>query len=70
MAVPKKKTSNSRRNQRRAHDSLSATTIVENETTGEYTLPHHVTKDGYYKGKQVIIKRELDTDSEEEQSAE
>ena len=66
MAVPKKKVSVSRRNKRRAHDALNGVNVVENETTGEYTLPHHVTPDGYYKGKQVIIKREIDDLEEEE----
>lgn len=57
MAVPKKKTSPSRRNMRRAHHALSKTNVVENQTTGEYSLPHHISPDGYYRGKQVIVKR-------------
>jgi len=57
MAVPKKKTSTSKRNMRRSHDALGAVNVSENPTTGEYTLSHHVSPDGYYKGKQVIIPR-------------
>jgi large subunit ribosomal protein L32 len=53
MAVPKKKTSKSRRNMRRAHHALDGVTVVEDKTTGELKRPHHVSADGYYKGRQV-----------------
>jgi len=53
MAVPKRKTSKSRKNMRRAHHALDKTTVVENKTTGERTRPHHVSPDGFYKGRQV-----------------
>ena len=55
MAVPKKKTSKSKRNMRRAHKGVSKINVVVDETTGEYKLPHHISlEDGYYKGEQVI----------------
>lgn len=57
MAVPKKKTSKSRRNMRRAHDSLKTTGVVEDATTGEMKRPHHVSPDGYYKGRQVTTQK-------------
>lgn len=53
MAVPKKKTSVSRRGMRRAHDALKRVTAVEDQTTGELKRPHHVSPDGFYKGRQV-----------------
>jgi len=53
MAVPKRKTSKSKKNMRRSHHALDKTTVVENKTTGEATRPHHVSPDGYYKGRQV-----------------
>ena len=53
MAVPKKKTSKSRRNMRRAHDALSSVIVVEDKTTGELKRPHHVSADGYYNGRKV-----------------
>ena len=60
MAVPKKKTSVSKRNMRRAHDSLKKTNVVEDSKTGENKLSHHISlKDGYYKGKQVIKPKEI-----------
>ncbi len=53
MAVPKKKTSKSKRNMRRAHDALGTVTVVEDKTTGELKRPHHVSKDGHYNGRKV-----------------
>jgi large subunit ribosomal protein L32 len=53
MAVPKRKTSPSKRGMRRSHDKLSKVAVSENATTGELHRPHHVSKDGFYKGRQV-----------------
>ncbi len=53
MAVPKRKTSKSRRNLRRSHHALDGVNAVENSTTGTLMRPHHVSPDGYYKGRQV-----------------
>ena len=66
MAVPKKKISKSRRNQRRAHDSLARVNIVTNKTTGEYQLPHQVSIDGFYKGKKVIADKVKKEENNEE----
>jgi len=54
MAVQKSRKTPSRRGMRRSHDSLSETAITVDETTGELHRRHHVTADGYYKGKKVI----------------
>ncbi len=55
MAVPKKKISKSRRNQRRAHDALKAPTYVVDQDSGEHRRPHHIDlKAGTYKGREVI----------------
>lgn len=53
MAVPKKKTSKSRRDMRRSHHALEGITVVEDKTTGELKRPHHVSADGYYNGRKV-----------------
>jgi large subunit ribosomal protein L32 len=59
MAVPRKKVSKSRRDQRRSHDALKSPTYVEDQDTGEYHRPHHVDmKTGFYKGRQVIQVKE------------
>ncbi|MDD9912591.1 MAG: 50S ribosomal protein L32 [Alphaproteobacteria bacterium] len=54
MAVPKTKISKSRRGQRRAHDAISSGTYHECQDTGELKLRHHVSPDGWYRGRQVI----------------
>ena len=55
MAVPKKKTSKSKRNMRRAHDALKKPVYIEDKNTGEHVRPHHVCpKTGMYRGVQVI----------------
>ena len=54
MAVQKSRVSPSRRGMRRAHDALSAKQLSTDPTSGETHIRHHVTADGYYRGKQVI----------------
>jgi len=63
MAVQKSKKSTSRRGMRRAHDSLNAATLSIEPNTGETHRRHHVSADGYYRGKQVVENKEdLDLD--------
>lgn len=54
MAVQKSRVSPARRGQRRSHDALTARQLSTDPTSGETHLRHHVTADGYYRGKQVI----------------
>jgi large subunit ribosomal protein L32 len=55
MAVPKRKISRMKRNNRRAHDALKAPTYVEDKDSGELRRPHHIDpKSGRYRGRQVI----------------
>lgn len=54
MAVQKSKVTRSRRGLRRSHDSLKGPTLSEDTTTGEIHRRHHVTVDGFYRGKKVI----------------
>ncbi|MCF7972028.1 MAG: 50S ribosomal protein L32 [Methylococcaceae bacterium] len=58
MAVQKSKVTRSRRGQRRSHDSLTAKTLSQDPTTGETHLRHHVTPDGFFKGRQIVAKDE------------
>lgn len=63
MAVPKKKTSKSKRNMRRSHDALNRVNVVIDKDTGEYRLPHHLDKSsGEYNNKQIVIEQDKDTD--------
>jgi large subunit ribosomal protein L32 len=61
MAVPKKKTSPSRRGMRRSADALKQPTYVEDKDSGEMRRPHHIDlKTGMYKGRQVLkVKTEV-----------
>ncbi len=54
MAVPQARTTPSRRGMRRAHDALKGPTLATDATTGETHRRHHLTKDGYYRGRKVI----------------
>ena len=55
MAVPKRKTSKSRRNKRRSHHAVRDVNVVEDKKSGEFRLSHHVDlKTGFYKGRQVL----------------
>ena len=55
MAVPKRKTSKSKRNQRRSHHKIDSVNIIEDKKSGEYRLSHHVDlKTGYYNGKKIL----------------
>jgi large subunit ribosomal protein L32 len=54
MAVQKSKVTRSRRGLRRAHDSLKGPTLSEEVTTGETHRRHHVSADGFYRGKKVV----------------
>ncbi|WP_133479304.1 50S ribosomal protein L32 [Cognatilysobacter segetis] len=64
MAVQKSRVSPSRRGMRRAHDALSPKQLATDPTTGETHLRHHVTADGYYRGKKVIETRSKVVDEE------
>jgi large subunit ribosomal protein L32 len=55
MAVPKRKTSPSRRGMRRSADALKQPTYIEDKESGELRRPHHVDlKTGKYRGKQIL----------------
>ena len=57
MAVQQNRKSRSRRGMRRAHDALRAPTTSIEPTTGEVHLRHHVSSDGYYRGRKVVESR-------------
>jgi len=55
MAVPKRKTSRSRRNRRRAHDAIKVPNLVPCPTCHELRLSHTVCPNcGSYRGQQVV----------------
>lgn len=54
MAVQQNRKTPSKRGMRRSHDALTAETLSIDSTSGETHLRHHVTADGFYKGRKVI----------------
>jgi large subunit ribosomal protein L32 len=64
MAVQQNKKSPSRRGMRRAHDALQGNALSIEPTSGETHLRHHVSPDGYYRGRQVI-KPKAEAESED-----
>ena len=55
MAVPKRKTSKSRRDIRRSHQKIKNANVIEDKKSGEFRLSHHVDlKTGLYNGRQVF----------------
>jgi large subunit ribosomal protein L32 len=60
MAVQKSKVSRSRRGQRRSHDALTAKTLTVDTLTGETHLRHHMTPEGFFKGRQIVTSAAVD----------
>jgi len=59
MAVPKRKTSKSKRNMRRSHDSLSLINIINDKDSGEPRISHRLDMyTGVYNGRQILKKKE------------
>lgn len=54
MAVQQNKVSRSKRDMRRGHDKLTNPVLAEDKNTGELHRRHHITKDGFYRGKQIL----------------
>lgn len=54
MAVQKSRKTPSKRGMRRSHDALSSTTLSVEPTSGETHRRHHVSPNGFYRGKKII----------------
>lgn len=57
MAVQQNKVTRSKRDKRRSHDGLKKPTLSIDSTTGETHRRHHVTQEGYYRGRKVVESR-------------
>ena len=65
MAVPKRKTTPSKRNMRRSHDGLAVNNNVECPNCGELKLSHHICPScGYYNKKAIISKMNPESDDD------
>jgi large subunit ribosomal protein L32 len=54
MAVQQNRKTKSKRDMRRSHDALTTVTLSVDKESGETHRRHHMTPDGYYRGRQVI----------------
>ena len=54
MAVQQNRKTRSKRGMRRSHDAVSSKTLSVDSTSGEIHLRHHVSPDGYYRGRKVV----------------
>lgn len=57
MAVQKSRKTPSKRGMRRSHDALTAPTLSVESVTGETHLRHHISREGYYRGRKVIASK-------------
>lgn len=64
MAVAQGRTTRSRRGMRRSHDALTGPTLSVEPSTGELHRRHHISADGFYRGRQVIKAKDLEEDEE------
>ncbi len=64
MAVQQNRKTPSKRDMRRSHDALKAPTLSIEQTTGETHLRHHVSPEGYYRGRKVIESKVIEFDEE------
>jgi len=54
VAVQKSRKTRSKRGMRRSHDAINNKTLSVESTSGETHLRHHVSPDGYYRGRKVV----------------
>ena len=68
MAVQKSKVSRARRGARRAHNALKKEALSLDPVTGEKHLRHHMTKDGFFKGRKILDIKTKDDSTEDSPS--
>ncbi len=60
MAVQQNRKTRSKRGMRRAHDALSGPTLSVDQKTGETHRRHHISPDGFYRGRKVLETADAD----------
>lgn len=66
MAVQKSRRTRSTRGNRRMHDRLSPPTLSIDSETGEVHRRHHLTPNGFYRGKQIIVPKPAKASKDDE----
>jgi large subunit ribosomal protein L32 len=54
MAVQQNKKSPSKRGMHRSHDFLTGAALAVEPTSGETHLRHHISPNGFYRGRKVV----------------
>lgn len=67
MAVQKSRVTRSRRGMRRSHDALSKSCLSTDLETGERHRRHHISPDGYYRGREVITPKVIADEDAQDQ---
>ena len=72
MAVPKKRTSKSRKGMRRSHHAIAfKASVTECTNCGALKLSHHVCEEcGYYRGRSIVSMKASGSDDENSASEE
>ena len=65
MAVQKNKKTRSKRDMRRSHDYLRPPAISSDFVTGTEHLRHHISSDGFYRGREIIPQKVSETENDE-----
>ncbi len=68
MAVQKSRVTRSRRGMRRSHDALTANCISTDAETGERHRRHHISPDGFYRGREVLAPKAVAEDDTTDQN--
>ena len=58
MAVQQNRKTRSKRGMRRSHDALTANALSIEPSTGETHRRHHVSPDGFYRGRKIVSSKE------------
>lgn len=64
MAVQQNRKTRSKRGMRRSHDRLNVTPLSVEQGSGEVHRRHHISEEGFYRGRQVIVPKVADDDDE------
>ena len=67
MAVQKSRKTRAKRNMRRAHDHLHGVAISNDAVTGSEHLRHHISADGYYRGREIIAPKVSKDEEQDEE---
>ena len=65
MAVQQNRKTRAKRGMRRAHDALTGKALSIEPNTGETHLRHHVSPDGFYRGRKVVASKQETSEAED-----